>query len=73
MEFQLGYVCHIGRKHWADEVYCILNTIFRMAIKHSVLTANPIDIVFHKKHAHEHGAALTKDEEKFLLAATSGT
>lgn len=57
----------------ADEVYCILNTIFRMAIKHNLLTANPIDIVFHKKHATEHGAALTKDEEKFLLAATSGT
>lgn len=57
----------------ADEVYCILNTIFRMAIKHNLLTANPIDIVFHKKHATEHGAALTKDEEKFLLAATAGT
>ena len=34
----------------ADEVYCILNTILRMAIKHNLLTANPIDIVFLKKH-----------------------
>jgi len=62
-----------GKYKTVDEIYCILNTIFKMAIKHGLIMLNPVDIVFHKKHANEHGAALTKDEEKFLLAATSGT
>ncbi len=57
----------------AEEVYCILNTIFRMAIKHSLLTTNPTDIVFHKKHQTEHGVALNKAEERYLLSATKGT
>ena len=57
----------------AEEVHCILNTIFRMAIKHSLITANPMDIVIQTKHETKHGAALTKDEETHLLTVTSGT
>lgn len=62
-----------GKHKTADEVYCLLNTIFRMAIKHGLITVNPIDIVFHKKHQTEHGSALSKTEEALLLSETQGT
>lgn len=62
-----------GKYKTVDEIYCILNTIFKMAIKHGLIMLNPVDIVFHKKHANEHGSALSKAEEQFLLEETKGT
>ena len=56
-----------------ENVFTMLNMIFKAAVKHSVMTHNPIDMVFHTKHEREHGKALTKDEERKLLNETAGT
>ena len=56
-----------------ENVFTMLNMIFKAAVKHGVMTHNPIDMVFHTKHEREHGKALTKDEEKLLLSSTEGT
>ena len=53
-----------------ENVYTMLNMIFKAAVKHAVLKHNPIDMVFHTKHEREHGKALTKDEECKLLEET---
>ena len=56
-----------------ENVFTMLNMIFKAAEKHGVMAHNPIDMVFHTKHEREHGKALTKDEEKLLLSSTEGT
>ena len=56
-----------------ENVFTMLNMIFKAAVKHSVMTHNPIDMVFHTKHEREHGKALSKDEERLLLEKTTGT
>lgn len=56
-----------------ENVFTMLNMIFKAAVKHGVMAHNPIDMVFHTKHEREHGKALTKDEEKLLLSSTAGT
>ena len=56
-----------------ENVYTMLNMIFKAAEKHSVLKHNPIDMVYHTKHEREHGKALSKDEERRLLEETAGT
>ena len=56
-----------------ENVFTMLNMIFKAAVKHEVMAHNPIDMVFHTKHEREHGKALTKDEEKLLLSSTEGT
>ena len=56
-----------------ENVYTMLNMLFKAAIKHAVLEHNPMDMVFHTKHEREHGKALTKDEERKLLTETEGT
>ena len=56
-----------------ENVFTMLNMIFKAAVKHGVMTHNPIDMVFHTKHEREHGKALTKDEERKLLNETAGT
>ena len=56
-----------------ENVHSMLNMLFKAAIKHGILQHNPIDMVFHTKHAREHGKALTKDEEQLLLSSTAGT
>ena len=62
-----------GKGKTADDVFSLLNMIFKAAIKHSVLHINPMDMVFHAQHERQHGTALTKDEEKLLLTSTAGT
>ena len=57
----------------AEDVFTLLNLIFKAAIKHGLIKHNPLDMVFHAKHDRTHGKALTKDEEKKLLAETAGT
>ena len=56
-----------------ENVFTMLNMIFKAAVKHGVMAHNPIDMVFHTKHEREHGKALTKDEELKLLNETAGT
>lgn len=62
-----------GKGKTADDVHSLLNMIFKAAVKHNIIHSNPLDMVFHTKHEHKHGSALTKDEEKQLLLATAGT
>lgn len=56
-----------------ENVFTMLNMIFKTAVKHGVMANNPVDMVFHTKHEREHGKALTKDEERLLLEKTAGT
>ena len=56
-----------------ENVYTMLNMLFKAAVKHAVIEHNPMDMVFHTKHEREHGKALTKDEERKLLTETKGT
>ena len=62
-----------GKGKTAEDIHSLLNIIFKAAIKHGLITNNPIDMVVHNKHEREHGKALTKDEEKLLLEKTAGT
>lgn len=62
-----------GTPKQATEVFSLLNQIFKMAIKHNIIVHNPCDIVFVQKYEKQHGETLTKDEERELLKATSGT
>lgn len=62
-----------GQGRTADEVYSLLNVIFKMAIAHGIIERNPLAIVVKERHEREHGKALTKTEEKLLLKKTEGT
>ena len=56
-----------------NEIYSILNGIFKSAIAHNLIKNNPLAIVIVEKHEGKHGNALTKDEERLLLEKTAGT
>lgn len=62
-----------GHGKTADEVFSLLNVILKMAIAHGIIDRNPLDIVVKDKHQSQHGKALTKAEEKYLLERTAGT
>ena len=62
-----------GKGKTAEDIHSLLNIMFKAAIKHGLIPNNPMDMVFHQKHEPEHGKALTKDEERLLLAKTAGT
>lgn len=62
-----------GKGKTAEDIHSLLNIIFKAAIKHGLITNNPIDMVVHNKHEREHGKALTKAEEHSLLTKTKGT
>lgn len=62
-----------GMGKTADEVFSILNGIFKAAIKHNLIKYNPLDLITHRQHERKHGSSLTKLEEKALLAAMGGT
>ncbi len=57
----------------AAEIFCLLNNIFKMAIRHGIVSSNPMDLVFHQVHERKHGSSLTKEQEKLLLTETAGT
>ena len=57
-----------GKGKTADEIYSLLNGIFKMAIAHSIITKNPLDIVYHVKHEKQSGKALTYEEEQKFLS-----
>jgi integrase len=61
-----------GKGKTSEDVFTILNLIFKAAIKHSLINQNPLDMIFHTKHDREHGSALSKDEEKHLLNSMEG-
>ena len=62
-----------GKGKTAEDIHSLLNIIFKAAVKHGLITNNPIDMVVHNKHEREHGKALTKDEERLLLSSTAGS
>lgn len=57
-----------GKGKTADELHSLLNLTFKMAIAHNVITQNPLATVFHMQHETVSGHALTRAEEKKLLA-----
>lgn len=61
------------RQKTAHEVYTLVNVVMKAAIKHNIITHNPCDIVLLQPYESKHGKALLKDEERQILAATSGT
>lgn len=61
-----------GKGKTADEVYSLLSIIFKGAIAHELIERNPLNVVFHVKHEHEHGKALTKSEETAFLEKIKG-
>lgn len=62
-----------GIARTAEDIFTLLNLIFKAAVSHGVMASNPMDMVFHEKHEREHGTALTKDEERKLLESVKGT
>lgn len=62
-----------GKGKTADEVYGLMSVIFKTAIKHGIITRNPLDVVYHEKHERISGKALTRDEEKQLKSALQNT
>ena len=58
-----------GKGKSAEETFCLLNQIFKGAIKHSYITQNPMDLVIKTKHEREHGKALTLQEEAEFVQA----
>ena len=62
-----------GKGKTADEVFSLLNGIFKYAIARGILRLNPMETVVHFPHECEHGKALTKAEEKRLFDETQGT
>ena len=62
-----------GKGKTCDEVFTLLNVIFKMAIKHDLIRRNPLDIVLFSQHERKHGKALTKEEEAKLLIYVHGT
>ncbi len=57
----------------ADEVYGLMSVIFKTAIKHGIITRNPLDVIYHEKHETISGKALTKEEEQRLKLALQDT
>lgn len=62
-----------GNGKTADEVYSLMNGIFKYAIAHHLIQFSPMDTVLHIQHERENGVALTKEEERILLKALAGT
>ena len=62
-----------GHERTAQDVFSLLNVIFKTAIAHGIIERNPLAILIPITHEREHGKALSKDEERKLLAETAGT
>lgn len=62
-----------GMSKTNNEIYSMLNGIFKMAVAHGIVEKNPMTIVIIEKHQRQHGTALTKDEEKVLLAGVKNS
>ena len=62
-----------GYERTAQDVFSLLNGIFKTAIAHNLIDRNPLAILLPVSHEREHGKALTKAEELKLLELTAGT
>lgn len=62
-----------GHERTAQDVFSLLNVIFKTAIAHGVIERNPLAILLPITHEREHGKALSKDEERKLLSETANT
>ena len=71
-QFLDGYL-EKGMMKTNNELYSLLNGVFKMAIAHNILTQNPLSVVIIQKHQSKHGKALTKSEEKELLNSLKGS
>lgn len=66
-------IVRTGKEKTAEDIHTLLNVIFKMAIRHNLITNNPMDIIIRDKHERKHGKALTRLEEEALLNHFSGT
>ena len=62
-----------GKGKTADEIYSLLSVIFKMAIKHDILSKNPLDVIFKEPYESQHGSALSKEEECILKTSLAGS
>ena len=62
-----------GNGKTADEIYSLMNCIFKCAIAHHIIQFSPMDTVLHIQHERESGIALTKEEEQKLLQEAEKT
>ncbi len=62
-----------GKGKTAEEIFFLMNGIFRYAKDNHLIPYSPTDAVVHVKHETASGVALTKEEEKKLLLAVKGT
>ncbi len=67
----LDSISERGMGKTADEVFSLMNQVFKGALAHGIITRNPISIVVHTQHEREYGVALTKEEEAQLVNCTS--
>lgn len=63
----LDRITDSGKGKTADEIYTILNIVFKTAIKFGILTRNPLDIIFHRQHVRKNGTALSYAEIRRLI------
>ncbi len=56
-----------GHHNTADEVYSILNQIFKYAIAYNLIQKNPLAVIPYKQHTRTNGKRLTLEEERLLL------
>lgn len=61
-------IADTGKGRTLEEVFSLLNCTFKIAIRHNLISHNPLDIVIHDRHERKHGKALSLEEEKRLLA-----
>ncbi len=66
-------ILNAGHEKTAQDIFSLMNLIFKMAIAHGIIERNPLAIVIPVTHEREHGKALSKDEERKLLDKTAGT
>lgn len=62
-----------NKKRTAVECKTVLNQTFKMAMRYGIIAHNPCDVLFMETYEKDHGKALTKDEETYLLKVTAGT
>lgn len=67
----LDNITEQGMGKTADEVFSLMNVVFKGAIAHGLIARNPLSTVVHSQHEREHGKALTKAQEAILAASAS--
>lgn len=62
-----------GLQKTAEEIYCMLNILFKRANAYRIRLDNPVELVIPPEHYRENGQALTYEEEIFLLSQSRNT